>query len=315
MRQNRAFHCFFLIIFAFLTVSFAKSPQDKVSQNATPVLWQEPTDLTSRDLYLGAGGEAMKPDLGRVIFVKEETGGYSTKYRVKDGSGKEWVVKIGKEAQSDTVASRLLWAVGYPTEISYLVPSVTIEGKGTFENARFEARPDDVKRVGEWKWSDNPFRGTKEFQGLKVMMLLLNNWDIKDTNNKILLVRNPQTGEAQHRYIISDLGATLGKTGGVVDRSRNKPEDFAKAKFVKVVKQNQVFFVYNGKRGEVFSDITIEQAKWIGSLLSQLSEQQIKDAFRAGNYSPEQIDLLTQVLRMRINTLVSLSEGQAVSPN
>jgi hypothetical protein len=311
---SKTFFCFSLVVFAFLPISSANLLQDKrVSQNATPVLWQEPKDLLSRDLYLGAGGEAMKPELSKVTFVKEETGGYSTKYRVKDGAGKEWVVKLGKEAQSDTVASRLLWAVGYTTEISYLVPSLTIEGKGTFENARFEARPEDVKRVSEWKWSDNPFKGTKEFQGLKVMMLLLNNWDIKDANNKILLVRNSQTGEAEHHYIISDLGATFGKTGGVIGRSRNKPEDFAKAKFVKVVKQHQVFFVYDGKRSEVFSDITVEQAKWIGSWLSQLSEQQIKDALRAGNYSPEQIEALTQVLRDRINTLASLSEGQAAS--
>lgn len=311
---NKTFFSLSLVVFAFLSSSSANLLQDKkVSQNPTPVLWQEPKDLPTRDLFLGAGGEAMKPDLSKVTFVKEETGGYSTKYRVKDGAGKEWVVKIGKEAQSDTVASRLLWAVGYTTEISYLVPSLTIEGKGTFENARFEARPEEVKRVSEWQWSDNPFKGTKEFQGLKVMMLLLNNWDIKDTNNKILLVRNSQTGESEHHYIISDLGATFGKTGGVIGRSRNKPEDFAKAKFVKVVKQHQVFFVYDGKRSEVFSNITVEQAKWIGSWLSQLSEQQLKDALRAGNYSPEQIDVLTQVLRDRITTLANLSEAGVAS--
>ena len=300
----------FIIGFVIHPVLYGDPLQDKnLSQNATPVMWQEPADLATRDLYLGAGGEAMKPDLSKITFLKEETGGYSTKYRVRDGAGKEWVVKVGKEAQSDTVAGRLLWAIGYPTEISYLVPSVTIEGKGSFQNARFEARPESIKRVSEWKWDDNPFKGKREFQGLKVLMLLLNNWDIKDTNNKILLVRNPQTGEAEHHYIISDLGATLGKTGGVVGRSRNKPEDFAKSKFVKVVKQNQVFFVYNGKRGDVFGDITVDQAKWVAGLLARLSEQQLRDAFRAGNYSAEEINIFTQALRARINELQNLSEG------
>ena len=299
----------FIIGFAVQPVLYSDPLQDKnLSQNATPVLWQEPADLTSRDLFLGAGGEAMKPDLSKITFVKEETKGYSTKYRVRDGAGKEWVVKVGKEAQSDTVAGRLMWAIGFPTEISYLVPSVTIDGKGTFQNARFEARPEGIKRVSEWKWDDNPFKGRREFQGLKVMMLLLNNWDIKDTNNKILLVSNPQTGAAEHHYIISDLGATLGKTGGVVGRSRNKPEDYAKSKFVKVVKRNQVFFIYNGKRGDVFSDITIDQAKWVAGLLARLSDQQIRDAFRAGNYSPEEIEVFTQALRARISELQGLTE-------
>jgi len=31
----------------------------------------------------------------------------------RDGAGRELIAKMGKEAQPDTVASRLLWAVGY----------------------------------------------------------------------------------------------------------------------------------------------------------------------------------------------------------
>ena len=85
----------------------------------------------------------MRPDLRRITFIKEEKGGYSKKYRVRDGSGREWVAKIGKEAQSETSAVRLLWGLGYLTEVNYLVPRVTIPGKGTFTNVRFEARPEN----------------------------------------------------------------------------------------------------------------------------------------------------------------------------
>jgi len=77
------------------------------------VLWRAPEDIPSRDLYLGPGGERMRPDLSRVTFVKDETGGYSTKFRVRDGAGREWVAKVGKEAQSETAAVRLVWAVGH----------------------------------------------------------------------------------------------------------------------------------------------------------------------------------------------------------
>ena len=54
----------------------------------TPVLWRAPDDLPSRDLLLSPGGEEMRPDLRKVMFIKEETGGYSTKYRVRDASGR-----------------------------------------------------------------------------------------------------------------------------------------------------------------------------------------------------------------------------------
>lgn len=303
-----------ILLLSVLSVALAshapaqKKKGKKSGPTGTPVMWKEPVDINSRDLFLGPGGEAMKPDLSRVVFVEKKSGGYSTKYRVRDGSGNEWVVKIGNEAQSDTVASRLLWAIGYPAEISYLVPRVTIENKGTLENARFEARPKEIDRLKIWSWDNNPFRGTKEFQGLKVMMLFLNNWDIKDDNTKILEVQNKEAGATELHYIVSDLGGTLGKTGGFASRTRNKPSDFLKSKFIEKVEGNTVRFHYNGKRGDLFRDITVEQAAWVGELLSRLSEQQIRDAIRAGNYSPQETDALMQALTARINELKNLGE-------
>jgi len=284
------------------SASIASDDKRKLA-SGTPVLWKEPADIETRDLFLGPGGDALKPDLSRVTFQQEKKGGYSTKYEVTDGSGKKWIVKVGKEAQPETVANRLLWAVGYFTEVSYLAPTVNIEGRGTVSNARFEARPDGVKRLGEWKWSDNPFIGTPQLQGLKVMMLLLNNWDIKDSNNKILQTNDSESGEAELRYIISDLGGTFGKTGGVLSRSRNDYEDFAKARFIDHIQRGRVDFHYGGKRKDLFTKITAEQAAWIGRLLGRLSDQQIRDAFRAGNYSPEQIETLAQATRRRIDEL------------
>lgn len=285
-----------------------KSKQKKEKRAGTPILWRDPGDIASRDLFNGPGGEQMKPDLSRVTFIEEETGGYSKKYRVQDGKGRIWVAKLSKEAQSETAATRIVWAVGYETEIPYLVPRVNIEGKGTFENVKFEARPKDIKRLDLWKWDDNPFVGTNELQGLKVLMILLENWDIKDTNNKILHARNEQTGASEMRYIISDLGATFGKTGGIISRTRNKPEDYVEAKFINEVKGNHVDFRFSGKRQGLFDDITIAQARWIGDLLGRLTDQQIQDAFRAANYSPEQVRMLSDALKGRITELITLPQ-------
>ena len=148
-----------------IETGLAKPKKKKEALTATPILWERPNDIESRDLYLGPGGAAMRPDLRRITFIKEEKGGYSKKYRVKDGAGREWVVKIGKEAQSETSAVRLLYGLGYLTEVNYLVPRVTIPGKGTFTNVRFEARPENLKRAGEWKWKQNPFVGTPGVAG------------------------------------------------------------------------------------------------------------------------------------------------------
>lgn len=275
----------------------------------TAIMWREPTDIESRNLLLGAGGEAMKPDISSVTFIEKKTGGYSTKYRVRDAAGNEWIAKLGKEAQPDTAANRLLWAVGYETEVAYLVPSLNIIGKGTFENVRLEARPNDVKRTGEWRWEDNPFKGKPEMQGLKIMMAVINNWDMKDSNNEILATKGQTTG-GELRYIVSDLGGTFGKTGGFFARSRNKPSDYVKAEFVKAVKGDLIDFNYGGKNQKLFEDLTVNDAKWIAGWLSRLSDEQIKDAFRAANYKPEEVESLARAVRERIDALTNVSPSR-----
>ncbi len=291
-----------LLSLAFSTFALADKKDKKKAVRGTPVLWREPVDIASRNLFYGPGGRSMVPDTSRVTFIEEEKGGYSKKYRVRDGRGRIWVAKVGKEAQPETAANRLLWAAGYNTEITYLVPRVTIAGKGTFENVRFEARPANIKRLDEWEWDHNPFVGRRELQGLKVMMVLVNNWDIKDSNNKVLFV----PGSRQLRYIVSDMGATFGKTGSFLTRSRNKPGDYVNAEFIDEIEGRYVDFHYSGKRKEIFRNITNAEARWMGQILSRLSRRQIADAFRAANYSAQDIRALTDEVSERIRDLVAL---------
>jgi hypothetical protein len=286
-----------------------KDKKQKTVYTGAAVLWHAPEDIETRNLLLGAGGEAMKPDLSRVTFIEEKSGGYSKKYRVRDGAGNEWIAKLGKEAQPDTAANRLLWAAGYETEIAYLVPKLTIEGKGSFENVRLEARPKTIDRSGNWAWSRNPFVGKMEFQGLKIMMALINNWDLKDDNNEILATREDPAGDL--RYIISDLGGSFGKTGGFFSRSRNKPSDYVRAEFVKAVKGDRIDFNYGGKNQKLFDDILVQDGTWIANWLNRLSDEQIRDAFRAANYLPEDVERLSRAVRERINALTKVSMNVA----
>lgn len=306
---------FFVLNFVSINTSFAKPDKKKRLPNGTPVLWQQPTDITRRDLYLGPGGSTMRPNLQKLTFIKEEKGGYSKKYRVRDASGREWVAKVGKEAQSETSAVRLLWGLGYETEVNYLIPQVTIPGKGTFQNMRFEARPDNVKRLNEWKWKQNPFLRTPEFQGLKIMMALMNNWDLKDSNNQILFIG--ANGENELRYIISDLGATFGHASTMplfwrITRSRNNPAKYAQTKFLEKVKGERVKLHYGGKNREILNDITVSDAEWLGSRLAQLSDRQLADAFRAANYTPAQVNLLVSAVRRRTDELIHLRPAEQI---
>ena len=111
-RTKSAYRSIWLMVL-MLALSFAVPAQDEKKKEhkdknekkelvGKPVMWHDPTDLESRNLILGAGGEEMKPDVSTLTFIEQKTGGFSTKYRVKDAKGNEWIAKIGKEAQTDT---------------------------------------------------------------------------------------------------------------------------------------------------------------------------------------------------------------------
>src|SRR4051794_37949700 len=162
--MNRRANSWFLILVLLLSAFSAsrvpaqdsksktkdKSTED-VTQNAK--LW-EPVNIPERDLYNGPGGTEMRPDLSSVTFLEVDTSGHNKKYRIKDAAGREWIVKLGREARPETAAVRILWGIGYKTEINYLAPTITIPGKGTFQNVRLEARPKHIKRLDQWSWSD-----------------------------------------------------------------------------------------------------------------------------------------------------------------
>jgi len=268
------------------------------------VMW-EPVNIPKMNLFDGPGGDEMRPDLSKIEFIKEETKGYNKKYRIKDGAGKVWVAKLTRETQSETAAVRLLWGIGYKTEVNYLVPSITIPGKGTFKNARLEARPDNIERLEEWKWKSNPFVGTRELQGLKMMMVFMTNWDVLDLQNKVLDV-----GDENH-YIVSDLGATFGRLGNNnlpliyrLGRQIGSPKHYAKTKFIKRVESDgDVILAYKGKNRNIFKGFTVQDARWLSRLMTQLSDKQIGDAFRAANYSEADVASFTASVRRKINEL------------
>lgn len=279
------------------------------------VLW-EPVNTAALDLYEGPGPDGMRPDLSSIKFIEEEKSGHNKKYRISDGSGRVWVAKLGREAQPETAAVRLLYGLGYKTEINYLVPTITIPGKGTFRNVRLEARPHNVKRLDEWKWQSNPFVGTKELQGLKMMMVFMTNWDVLDLQNKIL-----QVGD-EHHYIVSDLGSTFGKLGNNnlpviyrLGRKTGSPRHYIKTRFVKRVEDGEVQLAYKGKNRKLFKGFTVSDARWLSNRLNRLSDAQIRDAFRAANYSQADVETFTRAVRNKIDELNRAVGGDRLAVN
>lgn len=334
-----------LVIVAFIlcglfTAAVAQSTARK-SLQPEPVLWRDPGDVRLRDLRYGAGSEAMAPK-APFTFIENVKGGASPKIKVKDARGSIWIVKLGEEAQSETVASRLVWALGYLVEEAYYFkqaeirklpiadhddPQLPADG-GVLEGVRFEPRRDGTERGKNWHWLENPFVGTRELDGLKVLMVLLANYDTRPENNRVLHRKHPVTGVLEHHYVVSDLGATLGRVGGLGGkRTKNTLEDFREGRFVVEIENGMVEFDYRtrpegiGIFASIFNPIyhksqankekamrriPIENARWIGSLLASLSDSQLRDAFHAARYDEPTTEGFISVLRARISQLTTL---------
>ncbi len=109
-------------LFVSLAATLSVFPQRQAN-----VMWSE-VDIARRDLYNGAGGTLMRPNTRRVRFVRKETGGNNLKFRILDAKGRTWIAKIADESQAEVAANRLLYGIGYRTEIDYLVPRLKHPG-------------------------------------------------------------------------------------------------------------------------------------------------------------------------------------------
>jgi hypothetical protein len=56
----------------------------------------------------------------------------------------------------------------------------------------------------------------------------------------------------------------------------------------------------------VTKHVPIADARWLGNLLGQLSGEQIGDCFRAGGFTPAEVEGYTRVVMQRIDALKKL---------
>lgn len=297
-----------------------EKPRVVDSSEGHPVLWIEPPSIESLDLFYGSGGSEGAPDpTGKFTYVGDDSKGTQKKIYVKDDKDREWTVKFGTEARPETAAARFVWAMGYHTDEDYFVERAHIDGMhgGDARNVRFERRHDGLKNVGLWTWEDNPFVGTRELDGLKVLMVVMNNWDLKVINNKVVRPTKKSGEDTDERiYYVGDLGATFGKTGSLAHElhlpgdppagTKDKPGQFAHQDFIEGVRDGMVQFHYKGKDPSALKGIRVENAKWMGDMLARLSEKQLNDAFRAAGYGDSERSTLVRAIRERIGELQNL---------
>jgi hypothetical protein len=289
--------CCLLIAAAALTTACAGVgvPATRTAPpSATASLWVEPADLATRDLFYGPWGKEHAPDPDGVYkLLERKHSGVNLGVTVKDAQGREWSVKqpfpggLDPEGQVEVVLSRLLSGIGYHQPPIYYLPAFKLKddfGTQVAVGGRFRLKDKSLKETGDWKWEANPFVGTREFQGLIVLLTMFNSTDLKNSNNSLYEHRDGDLVEQW--YLTRDLGAALGDDNKLAPR-KSHIETFEKMPYILGVQNGHVQFAYGGWYTNLVQDrITPAEVVWASDLLGRLSDQQFADAFRAAGYEP-----------------------------
>ena len=317
----------------FISSATAQKKEKEItpSKPGKPIVWADPGPVETLDFVAGVGGHkhAPKPPF---TFIEESTSGTNPKVKVKDANGNEWTAKFGTEVNAETFATRIAWAAGYFVDPAYFVPSGKIEGvgpltrakkfiqaDGSFSDARFERKKGKgVKKLEDdlsWSWVQNPFLGSKELNGLKVIMMLVSNWDNKDVRDvkrgsNTAIYQTPTEGGVEDRYIITDWGGSMGKWGGFITREKWDSRGFQgqTKDFVKGVKGDEVEFGYAGQHSDSFKGgIRTSDVKWLMQYLGRVTDDQLREGLKASGATSEEVETFTRSLRDRINQLKNVA--------
>ena len=314
-----------ILTVALVTIGLATVGAARPKAKRVEILWRNPGRVESLDLANGVGGAARAPR-PPFHFLEEDLSGSNPKIKLRDARGAQWSVKWGEEAKPEVFASRLAWACGYVAQPEYFVrdgkmigmkrlkrPADLVQPDGTFQDARFQLRAKSPKflKKDNWSWSYNPFVGTKELNGLKVLMMLTSNWDNKDArdidrDSNLGIFEERRGGRPVFLYFVADWGASMGKWGHVYNRNKWDCKGYTEQTrgFVKGVKNGIVEWGYVGQRTEdAAKDIRVADVAWLMRYLGRLTDAQIKSGLRASGANAEETACFTSAVRTRIEEL------------
>jgi hypothetical protein len=288
-------------------------------------LWRDPGRVETIDFSAAAGGATIAPK-PPFRYMAEPAGGTSLKVLVSDGNGLVWRAKAGPEARADTFATRLAAALGYFSEIMWFLPETRIEVDdptqrlprpldpvGRLTWAAFELREPDTQFLPEqWTWNDSRFSGTVELKGLKLLMILLSNWDNKDgrdaaRGSNIGVWERDDNGRRVRAFFVNDWGQSLGAWKSHF--GNGTPWDcgaFTRqtGRFLIDASGPALRFGYRGHHTADFAnDITRTDVRWFMQYAGRITDAQIQTGLLVSGASKEEQGCFTSALRDRLEQL------------
>jgi hypothetical protein len=266
-----------------------------------------PTDVATMDLKVGPTGPgAFEPGATVMCeYLDKKLSGASPKFACRLPDGDELKVKYGGtngEVYGEVAASRLLWALGFGADHMYSVRLICRgcpthiggilreNGDRIIDPAAVERKMPGRELAGKWDWeeldlTDEAAGGASraERDALKLMAVLLQHSDSKSKNQRIICVEEAgESGACQvPLMMVQDLGVTFGRANALNQQPRASV-NFAEWSKLPIWKDPQACVGnLSGSWTGTLKEPVISEAgrQFLAALLSQLSDQQIRDMF------------------------------------
>ncbi len=291
-----------------------------------PVLWTDPGDVSAFDFTWGKNGPAFAPK-PPFTFVAEDLRGNNPKVFVDDAAGRRWRVKGGPEARAETFCTRLASALGYYGEPTYFIPEGVIEkieplkraadfiaSTGQFAYASFERFEPGLTFVDNatWRWDSNPFTGTPQLAGLKILVMFVSDWDNKDARDSLQgsnlgVLERVNATPPEWIYFVDDWGQSMGAWGhqyrdtSVFDCGKYRAQS---AQFITGLDDHSIRFGFEGQHSRDFmSGITVADAAWLLRRLGRITDAQWTAALHAAGALPTEVPCFVAALTERTAAL------------
>ena len=290
-------------------------------------VWHDIHTDEANDLRYGPGGAGYVP-AAPFHFVEELMTGSHPCVAVRDSRQRLWRVKWGYEAKPEAFCVRFAAACGYFSEVTHYLASGRIEGvngltraralvgeDGSFTDARFELEDRSVRMLFDehsWAWHDNPFVGTRQLDGLKIVVMLLSNWDSKDRrdvsrgSNTAIFEYPVSRFASEARYLITDWGGAMGKWGTtVVSRDRWDAAGFEAQTpfFVAGARDGVVDFGSQGQRSEIAHGIPVAHVRWFYRNARRITAPALRTGLLASGATEDEATRFARAILARIDAL------------
>jgi hypothetical protein len=176
--------------------------------------------------------------------------------------------------------------------------------------ANVQTREASMKSIGPWDFRNLDHAERREVRAAGLLGAWVGWFDSRFENTRLKLVERDGTNELRHYF--TDLGGGLGKAKGVLSRHCECPNDFGwrftrpsrpqgKGKMTvpfRIVDYQPI------EDTEAFRQMTVDDARWMGRLIAQLTEQQIVEALVASGFDATEVRIYTEKLISRRDWMV-----------